>query len=154
VGDRVASGKQLLQFGIRQLMVVTTLVAVLLGAGRLLVPYFAKLFSSGGWNEAPVFFFLAAAGVVMTVPLLLAALLPRFAVRSSLVIVALTILATGWELQLLQLVSGPSPVPNFWHFLSITAFQTTWILAVVSFLRYYGYRLVRCVDRLAGDSTV
>jgi hypothetical protein len=128
-----------LQFGIRQLMILTFIVAVLLGIGRMLVINFAAAFTVGG-GDAPIFIFLAVAGVLMTLPLVLAALLPRHAVLATLGVLAFTAVATAWELPLMNAVMARGG-PDQWHFIWINAFQAGWVLTVIGLLRLGGYSL-------------
>jgi hypothetical protein len=130
-----------LQFGIRQLMILTAIVAVVLGIGRLLVANFASLFQFPG-RETPIFVFLAIAGVLMSLPLLVAALLPRLALPATVAMLLFIALATAWELPLLStLIGTPGGGPDMWHFIWINAFQAFWVLLVTGTLRLTGYRL-------------
>jgi len=128
------------QFGIGQLMKLTAAVAVVLGVGRLVVPLLADTFSDMG-SEAPIFIFLAVAGIVMTLPLALAVLLPRQALLATLAAVALIMAATWWELPLLDAVVSRGG-PKFEHIVWINLTQALWVLAVTGILRAGGYRLV------------
>lgn len=69
----VASGadEQRFRFGVRDLLILMTICSLILGVGRLIVPRI----SMGGGGELYVFIFLAVAAIVMTFPLLMAALL-------------------------------------------------------------------------------
>ena len=62
-------------------MIFTGLVGVTLGIGRILVGALSNWFSIDG--EGPIFVFLAVAAIVMTLPVLLAALLPRWAALAT-----------------------------------------------------------------------
>ena len=78
----------------------------------------------------------------MTLPLLLAALLPRHALPATLVMLVLIVLGTATELPLLTtLSSAPGGGPHVWHFYGIHGFQCFWVLAVTGVLRWAGYRL-------------
>lgn len=63
---------QRLRFGIRDLMIVIAICSVAFGLGRIIVP----TISMRAGNELYIFVFLTVAAVVMTFPLLLAALCP------------------------------------------------------------------------------
>jgi hypothetical protein len=136
-----------LQFGIRQLMIVTAVVAVVLGIGRATV---AWLITIEDFRSGPVLIisFLAIAGIVMTLPLVLSALLPRLAVPASLVVLVLIGLGTATELPLLTALSnrvgGAGPDPG--HFYGINGFQCFWALAVIGALRLGGYGLTAVKD--------
>jgi hypothetical protein len=129
------------QFGIRQLLVLTAVVAILLGAGRALVLALAQRVGSDVSRESPVFIFLAAVAIGMTIPLLLAALLPRWSLIAVPAMLVLVAGATVRELQLLTLVQGPGGGPNQWHLTWINFFTVGWVLFVVLVLRLGGYRL-------------
>lgn len=129
-----AGEKKQLQFGIVHLMVVTAISAVLLGIGRLclgLIP----------WNrDIAIFVFLAAAAVVFTLPLLLAALMNRWALLAIPALLAVIALATYWELSLMKtFISGPGP--NMEHFISINAFSVGVLLLFALVVRLNGFRL-------------
>ena len=64
------------QFGIGQLMILTAIVAAVLGIGRAVVPRVQDLVSPA-LHEAPAFAFVVFTNVVLTLPLALAALLPH-----------------------------------------------------------------------------
>lgn len=126
------------QFGIRQLLIITTIVAVAFGIGRLIVPRLG--FTSDG--EAPIFIFLAVAAIVITLPMLLASLLPRLALPATLVTLVLIALATAWELPMLRSTGvGRRGGPDAMHFVWINAFTTLWLLALVLVVRLNGYAL-------------
>ena len=130
------------QFGIRQLMIVTAIVAVVLGCGRVAVTLLlGDGFRSGG-GQPMILVFLAVAGVIMTLPLVLSALLPRFAIPASVLVLILIALATLAELPLLQLALPPQAGgrgPDAGHFYGINAIQAAWVLLVIGVLRLGGY---------------
>jgi hypothetical protein len=135
-GDARPPGRADRQFGIGQLIVFTTIVAVLLGIGRVIAQNLG--FRTGG--ETPVFAFLAVAATVTTVPLPLAVLLKR---RGLLALaLALLLLAgfTFWELPLLKSMS-PGGGPDFWHLAWINGTSAAWVLTIAGILRRGGYRL-------------
>ncbi|MCI0357381.1 MAG: hypothetical protein L0211_02715 [Planctomycetaceae bacterium] len=129
------------QFAIRQLLIVTTIVAVVLGIGRAVV---LAVVSNTVIESGPIIIisFLAIAGLVMTLPLILAALLPRHALPASLVVLVLIGLGTATELPLLtSLHPAAGGGPHIGHFFAINGFQCFWILAVIGALRRAGYSL-------------
>jgi len=130
-------GRRSRQFSLRHLMVVTTIVGVILGAGRILIDWLGESYSLD--REAPIFIFLAAAAVILTLPLLLAGLLPRRAIPAVFLVSTLIGLATAWELTLLRMVPGGAPGPETGHFIGINAFTMVTILAGVLLLRLNGY---------------
>jgi hypothetical protein len=134
-----------LQFGIRQLMTLTAIVGVLLGLSRALIVILASRAGNFTHGEAFIFMYLATVAVIMTLPLVMAALLPRLPIIASLIVVALIGIATAWELPLFGMLpgvpSGPGG-PDFWHFVFMNAFTAAWILAIIAILRRNGYGLV------------
>ena len=134
-----------LQFGIRQLMIFTTIVAVLLGLGRLAVRVAPLVIPSLG-GETPIFIFLAVAAIVTTLPLVLAALLPRLAIPAVTIVIVLIGLATICEVPVLsQFHKGAGP--DTFHIIWINAFTATWLLVVLVIVRVSGYRLTRYRDQ-------
>ena len=127
------------QFGIRQLLIVTTIVAVIFGIGRVAVGQLGENLNLGR-GEAPIFIFLAVAAIVFTLPLLLAALMRQLAVPGVLLTLVLIGLATASELPLLRaMLSGPGPKAG--HFIAINAFTAAITLAVAVIVRLNGYSL-------------
>jgi hypothetical protein len=136
--DDVGSDPREHQFGIRQLLIVTTIVAVVFAIGRFIVGLLGENVNIRG--EAPIFIFLAVAAIVLTLPLLLAALMRWYSTAAVIVTLALIALATAWEVPLLQLVhSGPGPKAE--HFIAINAFTAAVMLAVLTVVRLNGYSL-------------
>lgn len=126
------------QFGIGQLMIFTAIVGIAFGIGRSIV---TTLLSHGGMGPTePTQIFLAAAAIVITLPLLLAALLPKFAGPAVAIVVALIGLATAWELPLIGRLQN-NGFPNSDQLVSINAFTSAWILLFVVGMRFSGYRL-------------
>jgi hypothetical protein len=135
----VQSQPSQLQFGIRQLIIVTAIVGVMLGIGRVIV---TNLGQSVDWNhEAPIFIFLAMAAIVMTLPLLLAALMQRWASLSVILVVTLIGLATIWEAPLLRVSLGSGPGPNTMDLAAINATTALFVLVFTGVVRLCGYRL-------------
>jgi hypothetical protein len=131
------------QFGIRQLMVVTAVVAVVLGIGRLLVGWLLR--DEGFLNDAGEGFFIigfiAASGVVCILPLVLAMLMSRGAAIAALASLVFVGLVTWAELPVLQAVSSTVSPTDKWMFAAINTFQAAWVLAITALLRWGGYRL-------------
>jgi hypothetical protein len=123
-------------------MIVTAAIAVILAAGRLAMPFLVAHATAPGSGEAPIFAFLTLAGILMMLPLGLAALLPRFALPATLIVLSLIGVATFWELPLANSIRASGP--EFWDFVSINAVQASWIVAGCGLLRWRGYRLARC----------
>jgi hypothetical protein len=131
------------QFGIRQLIIITAVVGVMFGVGRMVFTAFGDRFTSIG-GEALIFAFLAAAAIVLTLPLLLAGLMRRLAIPGVLLALALIAGATFLEFPLLQrLVRGAGPETI--HLAAINAFSAAMVLAIVTAVRLNGYSLARSV---------
>ena len=129
------------QFGIRQVMILTAIVAIVLGVCRWAAAASAQAFSNTDWNEVIILAFLAAAGVAMTLPLLVAALLPRYWWLAVAVVLALIACGTWYEVPLMQVVGGRGGGPHTWHLVFINGVQAAWVLAVVGILRLCGYSI-------------
>lgn len=130
------------QFGIRQLLIVTTIVGVIFGIGRLVVTHSGMRFTPDAGPGTAIVLFLAVAAIVITLPLLLAALLPRLSIPAVLLTLVLIGATTALELPLLQRVGSGGGGPNALHFAGINVFTALWILAVVATIRLNGYGLV------------
>jgi hypothetical protein len=126
------------QFGIRELIIITAIVGVVLGIGRAVVGQLGERFSVG--REAPIFLFLGVAAVVVTLPLLLAALMKRWTIPGVLLVLTLIGVVSAFEVQLLRTIAG-SPGPKTADFLSINAFSAGVMLLVLSIVRRSGYSL-------------
>jgi hypothetical protein len=130
-----------LQFGIRQLMILTAIVAVVLGVARLLAAWLRA--QQLAWDgDTPIFIFLTVAAVAMTLPLMIAALLPRHAIPATLAVLLVIALGTAGEYPLQRaLTGGGGGGPDLWHFVWINAFQAFWVLVIAIAVRLCGYRL-------------
>jgi hypothetical protein len=126
------------QFGLGQLMIFTLGIAVILGIARGVIASGALKFDN---HELPVFLFLAAAAVLISLPLALAALMSRLAWLGVPVILGLIALATAWELPLLTSILGSGGRPNIMHLVWINFFTSAWVLAFVVVARLGGGRL-------------
>jgi hypothetical protein len=126
------------QFRIRQLLIVTTIVAVVFGIGRAVIAATGERINLRG--EAPIFIFLALAAIILTLPLLLAALMRSYWAPAVIVALVLIGLATAWEVPLLRMVhSGGGP--NVEDFVSINAFTAGVMLLLLTIVRLNGYSL-------------
>ncbi|MFO0902013.1 MAG: hypothetical protein U0939_03380 [Pirellulales bacterium] len=130
-----------LQFGLKHLMLLTTTVAILFGAGRAFVLYVLPGMQRSMVHEAGPFAFLAVAAVLFMLPLLFAAFAPgRWCIPASLAMLALAATATYLEEPLAQQM-GIRGGPDLWHFIWINAFSALSVLAFSGATRYCGYRL-------------
>lgn len=126
------------QFGIRQLMILTAIVAVVLGACRWIVGEAAPHFD-GDSRNVWIFVFLAGAGIVMTLPLLVATLLPRWAWLATTAVLGLIAVGTWYEWPLVTMIPGRGGGPDIWHLVFINAFQAVSVVAVALIVRLCGY---------------
>ena len=120
------------QFGIRQLIIITAMVGVTFGVGRMLLTAFGDRFTVGG--EGPIILFLATATVVLTLPLLLAGLMRRLAIPGVLLALALIAGATWLEFPLMARVIGGA-VPRGLGLAAINAVSATLVLIIVAIVR-------------------
>jgi hypothetical protein len=128
------------QFGIRQLMIITAIVGVVFGIGRLVATNLGDRIKGG--DEVAIFAFLAIAAIVITVPVLLASMMPRLALPATILALLLVGFATAWELPLLRTIgAGRGGGPDAMHFIWINVFTTAWILGIAVVVRLNGYRL-------------
>lgn len=125
------------QFGIRQLMVFTGFVAVLLGVGRLLV--------ATGWIESdidrgyPFLIVLIAAQVLISVPLIFATLLPRRWLAGVLLALLFIVLVTIGEIPLAKEITKNRPSPELEMIAWINFFSAVWVLIFAVIVRGSGY---------------
>ena len=129
------------QFGIRQLMIITTVVGVALGIGRLVIPRLIDQTYFPG-HDLPILAFLVVAEVVLTLPLVLAALLRRYAVGGTVVALAFVALVTFGEVPLLRLFAAGPTGPETTDFIAVNAVASTMVLLVLTVIRLNGYSLV------------
>lgn len=130
------------QFGIRQLMIVTAIIGVLLGTGRIILTNLPPDmdFARG---EAPVVIFLGVSAILITLPLLVAAFLPKWAVGSCAVLLVIIGAATVWQFPLLALVDPAVPKDVAYLLFAINFSAAAWILAFVAAARLCGYGTTR-----------
>ncbi len=128
------------QFGIHQLMIFTAVVAVTFGAGRMIVVHTTLLQALTGHDL--VFALLGVVAVVISLPLLIAALLPRKTLLLVAGVLFLVAIATIWEPPVLHQISGGDGHDHN-TLVSINLFTCAWVLAFVLATRLNGYALVR-----------
>jgi hypothetical protein len=135
------------QFGIRDLLVAIAVAAVLLAAIRWIV--------AQPWPNAPqhsirrdllVLGFVAVCNTLVSMPLLIAPLLRRFALATTIAALAFAVFVTACEVSAWISATGQT-LPFYEHrflygFAAINAIQAFWILAVLGTLRAAGWRLV------------
>jgi hypothetical protein len=129
------------QFGLRQLIIITAVIGVLLGIGRIVAPYFAQQIGFARRDQV-ILIFLGVAEVILTLPLLLAGLLKQRSVLALSLAILLIGLATAWEHQLLVQVSGPGGAgagPQ--TFIAINVGTSVILLMLLAIVRINGYSL-------------
>jgi hypothetical protein len=139
--DAAQAGQHPQQFTIRQLIGLTAIVGVLFGIGRVAAPIAIESLKSDG-NFPTLIIFLCAAQVVLTIPLLLAALLHRFAIVGVLVALALIVASVLWEMPLLNALAGGSGVSST-VLIAMNVGTALTMLALLIAVRRNGYSLVR-----------
>jgi hypothetical protein len=127
------------QFGIRQLMILTAIVAVVLGLLRSLILSAADKLPQSG--DAAAFIFLAVAAIVMTLPLVVAAILPRGWLIATFVVLGVIAVVTYGEFGLSEIAGLRGRGPDQWHFVWINSFTAIWVLLPLCVVRVTGYRL-------------
>ncbi len=122
------------QFGIRQLMVATAIIGVTSGVCRLVVTSLDFPLDI----KTPNLVFMVIADVVVTLPLLLASLLPQRALPLTVLTLLLIGLVTSWETPMYLSVTGYDAKGLLvWS----NIFACAWILALAFVVRFSGYRL-------------
>ncbi len=125
------------QYGIQHLMVVTTLVAVAIAIGRVLVGSVLPWLQGG---EALIFGFLVLAACLICVPTLFALLSVRLSWLSLGVQLVFWAMVTYLEVPLLRILSS-SRGPDWLHFLLINLFTVFPVVVFAGTARVIGYRL-------------
>jgi hypothetical protein len=133
------------QFGIRQLLIVTTIVGVVFGVGRVAIGTLLARFSTLGDGEPIIFLFLACSAIVFSLPLLVAALLERWTLLGVALALAMISVGTLCEAPLLQTIRNNTPPfrPNLWDLVAVNGFTSLLILLVAGTVRFNGYSLTR-----------
>jgi hypothetical protein len=127
------------QFGIRELLIFTTIIGVILGLGRALVANMPR--TVGVDHAVGIFAFLSVAAILLSMPLLIAGLLPHYWRRAIAIGLLVIVAATIGELPLLNSTVGPAGGPDASHLALINAFTSAWVLVYIVVIRRAGYRL-------------
>lgn len=141
IPSRVYQGKSN-QFGIRHLLIFTSIVAVFLGAGRSALSIIDS-------ERSPSLQGLLAIGVVignaavMSSSLLAAALLERFATYAVLFILVLVGVVGYWEAPLLSMMTTGNLRSMQSFFVWQNASLAAWMMIFAFTLRAYGFRILR-----------
>lgn len=137
------------QFGIRHLMIVTTLVALLLAFGRIAI----SLFKPAPFLPLLIFGFLAFGTCISCLPFLISVLSLKRTLIPTLILFVLAGMATVGEAFLYESLKMDGP--DVYHFVWINFFALLPILIGALGVRFAGYRLVgRAVPRQARTDLV
>lgn len=128
------------QFGIRQLMIITAIVSVAFGIGRLVVEMYLPSIPGSGME--PFFLFLAVSAIVFSIPLLFAALLERWAVAGVLIVLVLIGVGTTLEATLMNQLSIGAWF-KVYDLLWVNGSTSGLVLAVAAIVRLCRYSLTR-----------
>lgn len=138
--ERVADDSERVQFGIAHMMFFTAMVALVLGVGQAMIRWLgtdASRVSDG----LPIFLYLGASAILVSLPVAVASLLDRHWVPALLVALVFVMLVTGLAFPLMVAMGLDRNGPNFYHVISINLSVTTQVLAYSLGLRFFGHRL-------------
>jgi hypothetical protein len=128
------------QFGTREIMILTALVAIVLGTGRLLLGGLKADGSFGDWTVALLFGLMSLSNAAIALPLIAASIARRNWFRSLCLALLLSVFTTAIELSLFSQLTSMGR--GYWMFASANLVQCSWIVTVLLFLRAGGFRLV------------
>jgi hypothetical protein len=138
-GEVIPEGAPRRQFGIRQLMIITAVIAVLLGIGRAIL--LAGWFNSNHPDVA-IFTGLGVSQVLQGLPLILACLLPRWAVLG---VVSSLLFIAGLTVAEIYLFKAIMPAPAGFQFapllIPLNGISALWVLIFAAVVRASGYHL-------------
>ncbi len=127
------------QYGIKHLMIAMTLVAVIIGLGRALLPVLTMI---RGMNEFPAFLFLAVATCLICFPLSFAVLAMRKPLLPTLLAIVFATIVTYIEIQAEKVFLRGSG-PDWLHVTLINIFAVLPVLLLLVPLRRAEYRFLR-----------
>jgi hypothetical protein len=131
-GEReVVLGGSSTQFGILQLMILTTLCAFLIAIGRVVLKKIP--------NEELLFGFLSLASVLICIPVLFSILSERHFIVKPSCMILIGVLLTYWQVPLLAQVKAVGARPNWLDIAAINGFAVLQILVFAGTLRWAGY---------------
>ncbi|WP_425616999.1 hypothetical protein NA78x_000664 [Anatilimnocola sp. NA78] len=125
------------QFGIRQLMIFTALIGVLLGLGRMLLSL--AWFDLRVDDQLGFFLFLLIAQMIVSVPLIFASLLHKHWLPGILISLLFIALVTVVEWQLSWKLLSIGPVMERGFLAWINFFSAVWVLIFAAIVRGSGY---------------
>jgi hypothetical protein len=131
------------QFSIREIMILTAIIAVLLGLGRMFIQAeFLSWLPRRHGDILPILFVTLTA-IITTLPLLCSLGLQRFSPIAVALSLALVVVATFVERPILMQIGAGNPPDLIWLLAAINGVQTFWIFVIGGLVRYAGYRLIR-----------
>lgn len=137
------------QFGIRQLMIFTAFIAILLGMGRWLMQSIPNtIFDS---EELKFWAFLCVSQIAMSVPLICATMLPRYVPAGVLISLLLIAGVAAAQMPLANQLFGGFPGNEIWLLAAENLSGIVWILLFAVVVRFSSYHFgVPALDQ--GDS--
>lgn len=129
------------QFGIRQLLTITTMVAIAFAVGRAALSSL-RSDSDLTLSGLPVFLFLAASAISFSLLLLLASLQERL-ILGVAVVSLLIVIGTVAESPLMLRINGASTRPNLFDLIAVNVFTCGIVFLVAITVRHCGYTLTR-----------
>lgn len=149
--DSVAddSGREELQFGIKQLLGWTAAVALLLGIGRWFIgDELRENHAEEAWEMAAFALVLVGSNVMVAWPMIWATLVRRWVPAWTTVALVIAVAATLGELEGYNRVAGGGGDHEvFWW---INGVHVTWVYCSLVVMRLCGYRVERRLDCAAG----
>jgi hypothetical protein len=138
--DEATSRSDDMQFGIRQLLILTALVAVVLGVGRLALGGLQSELS--GDSSIGMIALLVVSNALIGLPLVAAVLLRRKTLLAVTASIGLATFVTGLELPLLWLIEQQA-LDGYTYLMlcGMNFVQCLWILTAAFILRLAGYGL-------------
>ena len=129
------------QFGIRQLLILTTGVAVILALGRWIFSANNLEELAGNWESVIAVSIIVISNSLLTLPLTIGLLLPRRAWLGLLISLAFFATVTLLEQPVFAAILGRRGAPDevFWW---LNGIQYAWVLVSLLLVRAAGYRLL------------
>jgi len=138
------SGREELQFGIKQLLGWTAAVAVLLGIGRWLLGDELRE-PETAWEMAAFALVLAGSNVMVAWPMIWAMLVRRWVPVWTAVALVIAVAVTLEEPEVFSRVAGGGPDAEvFWW---VNGVHIAWVYCSLVAIRLCGYRMERRLDR-------
>jgi hypothetical protein len=147
MGLRLSSGSELatdgterVQFGIVHMMFFTVIIALVLGAAQALIRFLGPD-NTGPSDEWSIFLYLAAAAILVSLPVAVAMLLTRHQIVALVLAGVFVFLVTGMEYPLMLALGLQRGGPDIYHVVSINLSVAMAVLTYSAGLRLFGFRL-------------